>query len=91
MTRTLPIIPTIDRSPAIDRSPLPAADRVLSKAVDAILDALFFTLEPAADKFLSHRLRESCAMSCKPTYSGFEAPAYRRHGRIIPELEGANR
>jgi hypothetical protein len=56
-----------------------------------MLDALFFSLEPAVDKTFSHRLSEPCAMSCKQAYAGFEAPAYRRHGRLIPELECSTR
>ncbi len=95
MTRTFPMFlttdrtPTINRFPTIDRSPLPAVDRSLSKAFDAILDALFFGLEPAVDKTLSHRLGKSRAMTCKQAYAGLDAPAYRRHGRLIPELEGS--
>jgi hypothetical protein len=56
-----------------------------------MLDALFFSLEPAVDKTFSHRLSEPCAMSRKQAYAGLEAPAYRRHGRLIPELECSTR
>jgi hypothetical protein len=78
---------TIKRARTINRTPLPAVDQSLSMAFSAMLDSLFFSLEPAVDKTFSHRLSEPCAMSCKQAYAAFEAPAYRRHGRLIPELE----
>lgn len=83
------IHPTINRTITISRTPLPAVDRSLSTAFNAMLDALFFSLEPAVDKTFSHRLGEPCAMSRKQAYADLEAPAYRRHGRLIPELECA--
>ncbi len=81
---------TVDRTPTVDRTSLPAADRSWSTAFDAILDALFLSLEPAVDKTLSHRLSESGAIPCQQAYAGFDSPAYRRHGRRIPELERSN-
>lgn len=90
MTRTFPMLRTIDRTPTIHCTPLPAAERSLSKAFDAILDTLFFSLEPSVDKTLSRRLGRSRATTCNQAYAGFDAPAYRRHGRLIPELEGSN-
>ena len=94
MTRTSPMLRmidrTIDRTPTIHFSLLPAAERSLSKAFDAILDTLFVSLEPAVDKTASHRVGRSRATTGKQAYAGFDAPAYRRHGRLIPELEGSN-
>lgn len=90
MTRTFPMLRTIDRTPTIHFFPLPAAERSLSKAFDAILDTLFLSLEPVVDKTLSRRIGRSRAMTRKQAYAGFDAPAYRRLGRLIPELEGSN-
>jgi hypothetical protein len=90
MTRTFPNIGTIDRHPTTRPAPSGAVDHSFSKAFDAILDALFARLEPAVDRSVSDRFSESCALSRQQTYAGFEAPAYRRHGRLIPELERSN-
>jgi hypothetical protein len=71
----------------VDRTPVPATCRPLSNAFNAFLDALFFSLEPAADKAVSRRIGHPGVMSCKHAYSAFDAPAYLRRGRLIPEFE----
>jgi hypothetical protein len=72
------------------RTPASAACRPLSNAFNAFLDALFFSLEPAVDKALSHRIGDRGVAPCKHPYAAFDAPAYRRRGRLIPELDRSN-
>jgi len=76
---------TILRTP--ERTPAPAAYRPLSTAFDAFLDALFLSLEPAVDKAASCRIGYRGVMPCKHPYAAFDTPAYRRRGRLIPELD----
>jgi hypothetical protein len=80
---------TILRAPecTLDRTPASAVCRPLSNAFDALLDTLFSSLEPAVDKAASRRICEPDAMQRKHPYSSFDAPAYRRRGRLIPELD----
>jgi len=73
------------------RIPVPATYRPLSTAFDAVLDALFFSLEPAVDKVASRRIGDRSVMPYKHPYAAFDAPAYLRRGRLIPELDRSKR
>jgi hypothetical protein len=73
------------------RTPVPATYRPLSTAFDAVLDALFFSLEPAVDKVASGRIGDRSVMPYKHSYAAFDAPAYLRRGRFIPELDRSKR
>jgi hypothetical protein len=74
-----------------DRPPVRAAYRPLSDAFDAFLDALFFSLEPAVDRAASRRIGDRAVMPYRHPYAAFDAPAYRRRGRLIPELDRSKR
>jgi len=84
------LLSTVDKT--LDRTsvPAPAPYRPLSNAFDAFLDALFVSLEPAVDKVVSRRISESGVIPSQHAYAAFDTPAYRRHGRRIPELDRSN-
>jgi hypothetical protein len=81
---------TVDRTSVPVPVSAPAPYRPLSNAFGAFLDALFFSLEPTVDRAVSRRIGESGVMPCTHPYAAFDAPAYRRRGRLIPELDRSN-